>query len=217
MVLRLADNRAPDSLASRLREKRNKWFRSLIDAVPRPLTVLDVGGTETVWKTIGFSNQPNVKITLLNVEPIEASSENISTITGDARDMRQFPKHHFDVVYSNSVIEHVGNLNDMLRMAQEIRRVGKRYFVQTPNRYFPIEPHFVFPFFQFLPRLIQIKLVQNFGLGWIERKPEWNQAAQEVDSIRLLSCDELSRLFPDGKIKKEKLYGLTKSLIAYKI
>jgi 2-polyprenyl-3-methyl-5-hydroxy-6-metoxy-1,4-benzoquinol methylase len=79
--------------------------------------------------------------------------------------MRQFRDHQFDVVYSNSVIEHVGDLDDMRRMAQEIQRVGKRYFLQTPNRYFPIEPHFVFPFFQFLPRPVQISLVQKFRLG----------------------------------------------------
>ena len=68
MVVKFADNRNPNSLASRLRAERNKWFRSLISTLPRPLTLLDVGGTETVWETIGFANQPSVQITLINLE-----------------------------------------------------------------------------------------------------------------------------------------------------
>jgi hypothetical protein len=85
MALKFADNRDPDSLASRLRAKRHDWFRSLISSLPRPLTVLDVGGTETVWKTIGFVNQPDIQITLINVEPCETSYNNISSVLGDAR------------------------------------------------------------------------------------------------------------------------------------
>lgn len=217
MVPKFADNRNPNSLASRLRAERNKRFRSLISSLPRPLTVLDVGGTETVWETIGFANQPDIQITLINIEPSETSYNNISSIVGDARDMRQFSEHQFDVAYSNSVIEHVGNLADTQRMAREVRRVGKHYFVQTPNRYFPIEPHFVFPFFQFLPRTVQIALVQNFNLGWVGRNPERKYAERAVDTIRLLSWNEMHGLFPDAKIEKERLLGLTKSIIAYKI
>src|ERR1039457_2552789 len=108
MVFKFADNRDPNSLASRLRAKRHEWFRSLISNLPRPLTVLDVGGTETVWEIIGFVNQPDIQITIINIEPSETSYNNISLVVGDARDMRQFRDHQFDVVYSNSVIEHVG-------------------------------------------------------------------------------------------------------------
>jgi ubiquinone/menaquinone biosynthesis C-methylase UbiE len=217
MVLKLADNRDPNSLASRLRARRNEWFRSLISNLPKPLTVLDVGGMEAVWETIGFVNRPDIQITLLNVEPCKTSYSNISVVIGDARNMHQFRDNQFDVVYSNSVIEHVGALDDMRRMAQEIRRVGKRYFLQTPNRYFPIEPHFVFPFFQFLPRSVQIFLLQNYKLGWIGRVPERKFAEIAIDSIRLLTWNEMRSLFADAEIEREKLFGITKSLIAYKM
>jgi hypothetical protein len=217
MVLQFADNRDPNSLASRLRSKRHEWFRSLISALPRPLTVLDVGGTETVWETIGFVDQPEIHITLVNIVPSKTAYNNISVVVGDGRDMRQYRDQQFDVVYSNSVIEHVGNFGDMQRMAREVRRVSKRYFLQTPNIYFPVEPHFVFPFFQFLPRPIQVSMVQKFSLGWIERMPDRSRAEQEVDSIRLLSWTQIRDLFPDAKIEREKLFGLTKSLIAYKM
>ena len=181
MVLKFADNRDPTSFASRLRARRHEWFREFISGLPRPLTLLDVGGTQAVWETLGFVNQPDIQITLINVEPHPTSYRNLSSIRGDARDMRHFRKQQFDVVYSNSVIEHVGNLDDMRRMAREVRRVGKSYFVQTPYRYFPIEPHFVFPLFHFLPRPLQIALVQRFNLGWSEPKPERELAEQAVE------------------------------------
>ncbi len=153
MLFGIANNEKSTSLASKLRLRRNRWFADLIEGIGRPMSILDVGGRDVVWQTIGFAGDPTVHITLANIEPTPTSYANIRSVTADARDLNQFADDEFDVVYSNSVIEHVGDFEDMRRMANEIQRVGKRYFVQTPYRYFPIEPHFLFPFFQFLPRL----------------------------------------------------------------
>ena len=100
------------------------------------------------------------------------------------------------------MIEHVGGYTDQQRMAGEIRRVGRRYFVQTPNRYFPIEPHFLFPGFQFLPESARRRL---WRLG-MPRTP--------YEAIELLDAAELRELFPDAVILRERAAGLTKSLIA---
>jgi hypothetical protein len=122
----------------------------------------------------------------------------------------------FDVVFSNSVIEHLGpRFADQKRMADEIRRVGKRYFVQTPNRYFPLEPHFLTPGFQFYPLDLRVWLVSNFNVGWYKRIPDKAKARREVESISLLSRDGVRRLFPGGRIYAEKIAGLTKSFVAY--
>jgi 2-polyprenyl-3-methyl-5-hydroxy-6-metoxy-1,4-benzoquinol methylase len=217
MVIKLADNRDPNSLASRMRSKRNQQFRRAISHLPRPLSILDVGGTQAVWQTIGFVDRSDILVTLLNVDHQETSYSNVESVCGDARDMHQFRDGQFDVVYSNSVIEHVGGIEDMYRMAREIQRVGKRYFIQTPNRYFPMEPHFVFPMFQFLPWSWQVYLVQNFNLGWIGRLPEREKAEQTIRSINLLSKNQLRHLFQDANITTENFLGLTKSLLAYKI
>lgn len=213
MLPNFADNRDPNSLASRLRAKRNEQFKSLLDGLPRPLEILDVGGRQTVWETVKLVDQPDVNITILNLEQEECRHANVHSVVGDARDMRGFRDCQFDIVYSNSVIEHVGAIDQMARMASEVRRVGRRYFVQTPYRYFPVEPHFVFPMFQFLPLSIRTLMVQNFNLGWIARQPDRKQAANEVSSINLLSRRELQSLFPDGQMVEERLLGLTKSLI----
>ena len=113
------------------------------------------------------------------------------------------------------MIEHVGTYQDQLQMAQEVRRVGKRYFIQTPNKYFPLEPHFLFPLFQFFPIKLRVLLMQNFSLGWFAKTPDAAKAREIVESIRLLSKREFVALFPKASIYEEKVFGLTKSFVAY--
>ena len=130
-------------------------------------------------------------------------------------DMRQFADQEFDVVFSNSVIEHVGEPNAQRQMASEMKRVGKRYFVQTPNRHFPLEPHFFFPGFQFLPLVARIWLLQHFDLGWYKKIPNYVAARQEVETIRLLSRRDVMQLFPEGTLYNERFAGLTVSFVIY--
>jgi len=216
MVAKFADNRDPNSLASRMRSKRAQRFQKAIEAIPRPLNILDVGGDQAVWESIGFVDQPDIWITLLNIERRETSYKNVVSILGDARNMHEFRNGQFDVVYSNSVIEHVGGMEDMRKMAREIQRVGKWYFIQTPNLYFPIEPHFVFPLFQFLPISWRVYLVRHFNLGWIRREPDRERAEREVRSINLLSKTQLRSLFPDANVAAERFFGFTKSFMVSK-
>jgi hypothetical protein len=210
-----ADYRNTDSLSRRLRQKRFELFERLIAALPKPLRVLDVGGTEAFWQAMGRSSEGELEVTLLNVTSSATESPWFTSIAGDARDLSQFDDRQFDVVFSNSVIEHVGGLEDQRRMADEIRRVGQRYFVQTPNRYFPIEPHFLFPGFQFLPEPAKIFLIAHFRLGSYDIVSDRVHARELVREIRLLSLAEFRRLFPGATIYRERLLGLTKSFTAY--
>jgi SAM-dependent methyltransferase len=212
---KIADNSEIDSLASRLRRKRFALFMHLLESLPRPIKILDVGGTQGFWELMGFTNEPDVEVVILNVSAMAMLYDNFASIVGDARDMRSFADNAFDVVFSNSVIEHVGTYADQYRMAEEVQRVGKRYFLQTPNRYFPIEPHFLFPLFQFLPLSLRIFLMRRFDLGWFKKIPDKQQATEHVRSIRLLTRRELLALFPGAMLYKEKFLGLTKSLIVY--
>jgi hypothetical protein len=100
-------------------------------------------------------------------------------------------------------------------MANEVCRVGKCYFVQTPNKYFPLEPHFLFPFFQFLPIRFRAWLLQNFKLGWFTKTPDALEAREVVESIRLLTKKEFKAFFPNASIYEEKVLWMTKSFIAY--
>jgi hypothetical protein len=214
-LFRPADNRRPDSLANRFRRRRFRFLSALLAPLPRPVRMLDVGGTERFWRQMGAAGDAALEITVLNVARQEAEADNIRSLTGDARDLSRFDDGAFDVVFSNSVIEHLGGRADQERMATEVRRVGVRYFVQTPNRYFPIEPHFLVPGFQFLPLSARIALVRHFALGYHDALPDPDEARRAVTEIRLLGATDLRRLFPDGELYRERVLGLTKSFVAY--
>jgi 2-polyprenyl-3-methyl-5-hydroxy-6-metoxy-1,4-benzoquinol methylase len=216
---KIYDHRRPDSLATRIRNQRLNLFKSLVDSLETPIKILDVGGKVSFWESSGFlcEDTRDIEITILNVSIAEIGSAHpkVKQVIGDARNIGQFQDKQFDIVFSNSVIEHVGDYEDQGRMANEVIRVGKKYFVQTPNLYFPIEPHFIFPLFQFLPIFIRILLVSNFALGWCKKATDKQQAREMVTEIRLMSKRELIDIFPGATFYEEKLLGLTKSLIAY--
>jgi hypothetical protein len=173
-----------------------------------------VGGTPLFWQMAQLRLDTEVRITLLNLGLSPSTDGRIQRLAGDAR---RIPVRDaaFDVVFSNSVIEHVGGPEAQHRMAQEVRRVGERYFVQTPNKRFPIEPHFVFPLFQFLPNAVQVWLLCSFNLGWIRRTPDPHEARRTIAGIRMLDLEDMLRLFPEAHIYEEKLLGLTKSFVAH--
>ncbi|MGH7602672.1 MAG: methyltransferase domain-containing protein [Gemmatimonadaceae bacterium] len=217
----LGDNSDPHSLATKMRRRRFAFFLSLLERVKRPVRVLDVGGTREFWELmgdgiVGERNLHDVSITLLNRGTQPTSGKIFESIAGDARDLSRFDDQSFDVVFSNSVIEHLGpEFSSQQLMAEEVRRVGKRYFVQTPNRYFPIEPHFLTPGFQFFPVSVRVWLVTHFEVGWYRRFSDRSEAEREVTSISLLTKFQLRQLFPEAHIHQEKFGGLTKSFVAY--
>ncbi|HJP59129.1 MAG TPA: class I SAM-dependent methyltransferase [Gemmatimonadaceae bacterium] len=216
LIKRLADNSSSDSLATSLRRRRFAFFLSLLGRLPRPITVLDVGGTQEFWVLMGLHELRNVRITLLNLQELEVSKPGFEAVQGDARDLSAFDDASFDVVFSNSVIEHLGpRFEDQRLMANEIRRVGKRYFVQTPNRYFPIEPHFLTPGFQFWPASLRAWTVNHLNVGWYRKIADKSDARREVESISLLTERQVRDLFPEAAIYKERFAALTKSFVAY--
>jgi hypothetical protein len=209
-----ADFQNKQSFAYRARRKRLAHLLELIDAAPKPLRILDVGGTDSFWKMMELDERDDLRFTVLNIFPAEQPDERFRWIVGDARDLSQFGDGEFDLVFSNSVIEHVGGFADQQRMADEIRRVGQRYFVQTPNRYFPIEPHFLFPGFQFLPERTKVFLLKRFKLGWYPKAQTEEEAVGYAREIQLLNRREFTQLFPDARMIDERVAGLVKSFMA---
>ena len=215
MKWNFADNTNDHSIAYRFRFKRFLFFLSLWDKLPGTVSILDIGGTQAYWDMMNFSDE-RVHITLLNLDAPPVSGPGFESVAGNATDLSMYPDQHFDIVYSNSVIEHLFTKDAQVKMANEARRVGKHYFIQTPNYYFPIEPHWVFPFFQFLPLQCRIWMTRKLNLGHIGRIPDPVAAARQVREIQLLTRAEMQALFPDAKLYEEKIFGLTKSLVAYK-
>jgi hypothetical protein len=221
LLSRLYDHKRSGSVATTLRNERLKLLNSLLSTLPKPIRILDVGGRSAFWVGTGLldSAGSEVEITLINTSQVELGEAHphpgLIYSVGDARDMREFQTKSFDVVFSNSVIEHVGTYADQVLMAQEVQRLGKRYFVQTPNFYFPIEPHFVFPAFHWLPIESRVWLITHFPLGWYGKFDSSSRAREEVESIRLLTQRNFVRLFPGAQLFKERFLGMTKSFVVY--
>lgn len=213
LLRKWADNHRSGSLADKLRKKRFALFESLIRELPRPINILDVGGTEAYWERMGFLPAEGIHITLLNTYQSTVKYSGVESIKGDARHMKQFADNSFHIVFSNSVIEHVGTASDQQRMVDEMRRVAPKLYLQTPNRCFPLEPHFLFPFFQFLPLTLQTRLLMSFSLGWYPRQESKEKAAALAASTRLMTHAELKKLFPGSTIVKERFAGITKSFV----
>jgi len=176
----------------------------------KPVSVLDVGGKINFWENRGIAGNTNFEITLINIEKEKSQYSNIKTLIGDATDLSQFDDESFDITHSNSVIEHLYNFENQKKMASEIVRVGKKHIVQTPNKYFFIEPHYLLPFFQFVPKKLKYFILTKTKLS---RLKKWNKkfAKQYVDEIRLLNLKEMKILFPKSKIYFEKFIGMNKS------
>lgn len=205
-----------NSFSVKWRRKRFVLFKQLLSSLTPPVKVLDVGGTEYFWENVNFIPESNTSIVLLNLYKIDVTLPWISSVVGNGMDLSRYNDGEFDLVFSNSVIEHLGTWENQLKMASEVRRVGKHYFVQTPNRYFPVKPHFLFPFFHFLPYSCRVWIVRNFNTGWFDKTPDRSIAEAIVKEIRLLSKNELKYLFPESTIFSEKVLGMTKSFVAWK-
>jgi hypothetical protein len=99
-------------------------------------------------------------------------------------------------------------------MAAEVRRVATAYWVQTPNFWFPVEPHFLVPAWHWLPEDARVAILRRRGVGWAGRCPDPQRAREVVQEHRLMRRAELARLFPDAVIMGERIGGLTKSWTA---
>jgi hypothetical protein len=222
---KVANYDSPSSIAFKMRQRRAKRITSLISECYVKygrVSIIDIGGTRMYWKIIStaFLKEKNVHITIVNL-PSSISSlfdndEIFTLVEGDGCNLSKFSDHSFHIAHSNSVIEHVGNWDKKTMFAKELCRIAKNYYLQTPNYWFPLEPHFMFPFFHWLPKNVRIKLALWFTLGWFHKAVTYEEAKQNVESCSLLSKKDLLKLFPDGVLYKEKLLFFTKSLIVIK-
>jgi hypothetical protein len=199
-------------LLRHFRRRRMNWLQSVFQ-LKTSTRVLDVGGTILNWQLA-----PVVPaVTLLNMgpRPTDLAAE-VPYIQGDARDLSRFADGQFDLVYSNSVIEHLGTWPNQQAMARELARVGRALFVQTPDPRFPVEPHLMAPFIHWLPRERRRLLLRwATPWGWTYR-PSAAEVQARLDELRLVNLAEMRALFPQATIRVERFVGLPKSIIAYR-
>lgn len=196
-----------------MRRRRFELFQRLIDRLPRPIRILDVGGTNLFWEQAQFTESNDFEITLLNLRAEEQQHPNVKSFAGDATDLSGFDDRSFDVVFSNSVIEHLFTFGNQAKMASEVRRVASNYWVQTPNYWFPLEPHFHFVGWQWLPLAVRVGILRRKRCGWRGPISDPDRARQAVSEVRLMTRQDLRQAFPSARIEAERFMGMVKSWI----
>ncbi|WP_376799773.1 methyltransferase domain-containing protein [Candidatus Raskinella chloraquaticus] len=177
--------------------------------------IVDLGGNIEYWRDLeAVWSGRSVSFVLINLMSQRLDDQRFESRVGDCTNMAEFADNSFDVVHSNSVLEHVGRWQAMRAMAREVRRLAPRYFVQTPDFWFPLEPHFRVPFFHWLPEPVRLALVMRFDCGAFPRAATLDDAQRYIEDSILIDRKRMSALFPDASISSERVFGLSKSLIA---
>ncbi|HBB31968.1 MAG TPA: class I SAM-dependent methyltransferase [Cyanobacteria bacterium UBA8803] len=199
-----------DSFVKDWRSKRMLSFLKLVKP-PSHARIVDLGGSPYIWKLI----EHNFDITLVNL-PENSSFVSFDIppkfrfIKGDVTDISNlFEDKSFDVVFSNSTIEHVGDEEKQASFASEVMRLANSYWVQTPSINFPLEPHTGVPFYWQLPDWWRRHLHDS----WRKKLPVWTKS---VEDTRVLTCLRMRELFPEAEIYVERLLFLEKSYSFYK-
>lgn len=197
-----------------MRRRRARMFAQRMQLTPG-LRVIDLGGTPEIWR---FVDVP-LDIVLVNLSSDTGTLAEGARVNGDAWGHHRirfeagdacatkYPSGSFDIAFSNSVIEHVGDEERQQMLAKEARRLAPRYWVQTPAKWFPIEAHTGMPLWWFYPEAMRNWLIRK----WRKSLPAWTEM---VEGTTVLERSAMQRFFPDGKIVTEKSFGIAKSYIA---
>ncbi len=197
----------------RSRTRKFELLRAVFKPRPEDL-VLDIGASGDVFLRYTFEDfypHPDRIVAGGNILREVASARNFypmaryTVFDGCAL---PFPDRSFDLVFSNAVIEHILPREKQSLFAREIMRVGKSWFVTTPNYWFPFESHYHLPFIQFLPRLLQREYNRLLGT---------HIPKGEVQELGLLSARRLRRLFPTSRIVKMRVTFWPETLVAYSL
>ena len=213
------DHNKQDSFVNRLRKKRFYRIQLEIEkliAEKGNIKILDIGGEMAYWKNMGWQDA-RCSIYLLNLETVERPDPlpGFFHVTGNALNMSYTPGE-FDLVFSNSVIEHVGSPENQQLFANEVRRLSDHYIIQTPSLWFPLEPHSVLPLFQFIPHSLRAYLIMWFNINYFPKAKTYKEAVAVSRTTLMLTKAGFKKLFPEAEIQTEYLFGIPKSYTAIK-
>ncbi|SNY90571.1 hypothetical protein SAMN04515647_0741 [Cohaesibacter sp. ES.047] len=225
LVRHLTDYSNPNSLGSRMRAKRMRRIEEILKDVINEkgsATILDVGGLMQYWMALDNDLAEHCHVIVLSDEPSEGHFDDLAGgfvgtsefRQGDGCNLSEYADCEFDLVHSNSVVEHVGNFDRKKQFSIETKRVGRNYYVQTPNLWFPIDPHYLLPFVHWVAAPYRFKRLAHKGLG--PRNPamhDYERAVHYIEHTDILDKELFTHLFSDCEIFYEKAGPLIKSFI----
>ena len=216
----LVNHHKKNSFVNQFRQKRFELLKNGIEKLIQKdhFKILDIGGDIQYWKNIRWQH-PACKIHLLNLyESIipENETHQFSSSVGNGLSL-EYKKGEVDLIFSNSVIEHVGSYANQQIFAGEVRRVSDKYIVQTPSIWFPLEPHSLIPLFQFLPHPIRALLIMTFNINYFPKAKTYKAAIKVSHSTLMFTHKRFKQLFPEAEIQVERFLGIPKSYTAIKL
>jgi hypothetical protein len=215
------DYQNQDSVVNRMRKKRFDHFRGFLKKCnndQNKFKILDIGGSFHYWHTVGVLNPEYFHVTLLNQQRVYIPSgitPGFASVKGDARS-GAVDLSLYDLIFSNSTLEHLGSYDSMGVLAERIYTSGKPYYIQTPSYWFPLEPHCRVPFFQFFPRSFRAWLIWHYKINYFPRGRSLAECLKVSDSTILLTRKQMQKLFPDAEIMTEMMMGFPKSYTAFR-
>ena len=195
---------------------REKMYRQFVAAIPfdDTTTVIDIGVTPD--RDLADSNfferlypHPE-RLTATSIEDasfLEEQHPGLTFVRTDGATL-PFTDGQFGIAFSSAVVEHVGDRAAQRRFVEEMCRVSDRFFLTTPNRWFPIELHTFLPFVHWLPQRWHQAVLRRLGLRF------WAETA----NLDLLTADELRGLFPADavvRISRNRTLGWCSNLVAH--
>lgn len=205
-------------------ENRSRLFAEYTHNLPTPIKVIDLGGSFEMWRRWGGIDWARLDVTLVNNHHLDKSHDGecrpgmfVREVRRDMRSLTAEDLSEFDVVFSNSAIEHLSSWADQKRVAAAIVASKKPYFVQVPDRLSPIDPHFpspFVPFFAVYPRALKEILLRFNRLGSGSSSPNFSSARLRMSYYNPLGRSDLRELFPDSNISRQVVRGVSVSLIA---
>jgi hypothetical protein len=206
------------------RARRLKLFNEFMKSITGPIRLVDLGGTVKFWESWGLAKQPLFNVTLVNNHDLDKQYSNdpialpnIRRLGADVLTLTAADFAQFDVIFSNSLIEHLPGRELQRQLAQAIIDSGRPYFLQTPNKRSPLDPHFprpYVPFFAAYPRSVQARLLSWSALGSSSVAPSYDAALARLQNYYPLTTRDVRQLFPNARIVIERPLGFPMSIIA---
>ena len=216
----LVDHNKKGSFVNQFRQKRFDILKNRIEKLIQKdyFKILDIGGDIQYWKNIGWQH-PSCQIHLLNLYTSEIPQSDVNKFSSSVGNglALEYKKGDVDLIFSNSVIEHVGSHENQQIFANEVMRVSDKYIIQTPSLWFPLEPHSLLPLFQFLPHPIRALLIMTFNINYFPKAKTYKEAIIVSHSTLMFTHKRFKQLFPEAEIQVERFLGIPKSYTAIKL
>lgn len=221
------------SLSYRFRARRDVFLKNFLLAAKAragvnagtQCRIADLGGGAAYWQRVGYAwlQENGFAVDCFNLDASELSRDASSLspvrlFEGNACRMVGHADHSYDIVHSNSVIEHVGGWHQMREFASEVSRLAPSYYVQTPYFWSPVDPHFFrVPMIHWMPTSWRAKIHRRFRAGWAPSAQSMDEAMAQAESNYMLDLRQFKTLFPDGETRFERVLGIPKSMIASRL